>query len=56
MQMTTSTQTAMDDLKGIKRESTTFGKVDLVVYPGVMLVNNVTLTNYIKAALNCNQR
>ena len=43
MQMTTSTQTAMDDLKGIKRESTTLGKVDLVVYPGVMLVNNVTL-------------
>ena len=49
MQMTTSTQTAMDDLKGIKRESTTFGKVDLVVYPGVMLVNNVTYKLY-KAA------
>jgi len=42
MEMTTSTGTAMRRLKGIKREDSTFGKVDLVLYPGVMLVNNVT--------------
>ena len=47
--MTTSTKTAMEALKGTKRESTTFGKVDVVVYPGVMLVNNVTYKLY-KAA------
>ena len=39
----------MEALKGTKRESTTFGKVDVVVYPGVMLVNNVTYKLY-KAA------
>lgn len=49
MQMTTSTKTAMEALKGTKRESTTFGKVDVVLYPGVMLVNNVTYKLY-KAA------
>lgn len=49
MQMTISTKTAMEALKGTKRESTTFGKVDVVVYPGVMLVNNVTYKLY-KAA------
>lgn len=46
MQMTTSTKTAMEALKGTKRESTTFGKVDVVLYPGVMLVNNVTYKLY----------
>ena len=49
--MTTSTGTAMRRLKGIKREDSTFGKVDLVLYPGVMLVNNVTYKLY-KAALD----
>lgn len=49
MGMTTSTRTAMRRLKGEKREETTFGKLDLVVYPGVMLVNNVTYKLY-KAA------
>lgn len=51
MEMTTSTGTAMRRLKGIKREDSTFGKVDLVLYPGVMLVNNVTYKLY-KAALD----
>ncbi len=50
MEMTTSTGTAMRRLKGIKREDSTFGKVDFVIYPGVMLVNNVTYKLY-KAAL-----
>lgn len=51
MSITTSTGTAMRHLKGVKREDTTFGKVDLVLYPGVMLVNNVTYKLY-KAALD----
>lgn len=51
MGMTTSTGTAMRHLKGTKREDSTFGKVDLVLYPGVMLVNNVTYKLY-KAALD----
>ena len=50
MAMTTSTKTAVHRLKGVKREESSFGKVDLVVYPSVMLVNNVTYKLY-KAAL-----
>lgn len=50
MGMTTSTRTAVNRLKGIKRKENSFGKVDLVVYPSVMLVNNVTYKLY-KAAL-----
>ena len=48
--MTTSTETAVRQLKGVKRKESSFGKVDLVVYPNVMLVNNVTYKLY-KAAL-----
>lgn len=51
MGMTTSTKTAMYSLKGVKRERSSFGKVDLVLYPGVVLVNNVTYKLY-KAALD----
>lgn len=51
MGMTTSTKTAMYALKGVKRERSSFGKVDLVLYPGVVLVNNVTYKLY-KAALD----
>ena len=51
MEMTTSTKTAMYHLEDVKREHTTFGKVDLVVYPGVLLVNNVTYKLY-KAAFD----
>lgn len=51
MKMTTSTRTAMQDLKGVKSQQKAFGKVDLVLYPGVMLVNNVTYKLY-KAALD----
>ena len=51
MEMTTSTGTAMRRLKGIKREDSTFGKVDLVLYPGVMLVNNVTYKLYMAILL-----
>ena len=50
MGMTTSTETAVRQLKGVKRKESSFGKVDLVVYPNVMLVNNVTYKLY-KAAL-----
>lgn len=42
MEMTTATQNVMKELKGVKREQSSFGKLDLVVYPGVSLVNNVT--------------
>lgn len=51
MGMTISTKTAMYSLKGVKRERSSFGKVDLVLYPGVVLVNNVTYKLY-KAALD----
>ena len=51
MKMTTSTQIAMQDLKDVKSQQSSFGKVDLVLYPGVMLVNNVTYKLY-KAALD----
>ena len=37
MGMTTSTETAVRQLKGVKRKESSFGKVDLVVYPNVML-------------------
>ena len=50
MGITTSTETAVRQLKGVKRKESSFGKVDLVVYPNVMLVNNVTYKLY-KAAL-----
>ena len=48
--MTTSTGTAVRQLKGVKRKESSFGKVDFVIYPNVMLVNNVTYKLY-KAAL-----
>lgn len=51
MGMTTSTKNAMRSLEDAKRECTTFGKVDLVVYPSVLLVNNVTYKLY-KAAFD----
>ena len=50
MGMTTSTETAVRQLKGVKRKESSFGKVDFVIYPNVMLVNNVTYKLY-KAAL-----
>lgn len=50
MGITTSTETAVRQLKGVKRKESSFGKMDLVVYPNVMLVNNVTYKLY-KAAL-----
>jgi Bacterial putative lipoprotein (DUF940). len=50
MGMTTSTGTAVRQLKGVKRKESSFGKVDFVIYPNVMLVNNVTYKLY-KAAL-----
>lgn len=46
MKMSTSTKVAMRDLEGVKREDTTFGKVDIVLYPGVLLVNNLTYKLY----------
>lgn len=51
MSITTSTRSAMRHLKDAKREQSSFGKIDLVLYPGVMLVNNVTYKLY-KAALD----
>lgn len=48
--MTTSTETAVRQLKGVKRKESSFSKVDFVIYPNVMLVNNVTYKLY-KAAL-----
>ena len=50
MGMTTSTETAVRQLKGVKRKESSFSKVDFVIYPNVMLVNNVTYKLY-KAAL-----
>ena len=43
MGMTTSTETAVRQLKGVKRKESSFGKVDFVIYPNVMLVNNCLL-------------
>ncbi|MDR0891002.1 MAG: YjbH domain-containing protein [Mediterranea sp.] len=37
---------AMHALRGTKRECSAFGKIDLVVYPGVTLINNVTYKLY----------
>ena len=50
MVMTTSTGTAVRQLKGVKRKESSFSKVDFVIYPNEMLVNNVTYKLY-KAAL-----
>jgi hypothetical protein len=37
---------AMRALRGSKRERSNFGKIDIVVYPGVTLINNVTYKLY----------